>query len=169
MFDYLKKIFIGADSLEVAAPIEGKLIPITQVKDETFAKKVLGDGFAIIPESDRLEVVAPVDGRIDSIFDTKHALAIVGSQKLELIYHFGVDTVKLKGIGIDCHVKAGQRIKRGDKLLDIELLPYQEAGLDITNIIVLVAGLGKEEFLEKIDYRNYRRGEIIGELYKNYK
>ncbi len=81
------------------SPIEGKILPITDVPDEVFSQKMMGDGFAIEPKNGT--VVSPVDGVITTVFPTKHAIGITAENGLELLIHFGIDTVNLKGEGLE--------------------------------------------------------------------
>lgn len=125
-----------ADMIEkILAPMRGRVIPLEQVPDKTFADKLLGDGIAIEPE-DGL-VVAPVDGKIALVFETKHAVAIQTDSGVELLIHVGIDTVKMKGKGFKSFVKNGDRVKAGDKLLEVDLdLVREKAVSSITPILV---------------------------------
>lgn len=109
-----QKILIAAQS--------GTVVNITEVPDPVFAQKVLGDGIAIIPNSN--EVVSPCSGTIAQIANTFHAVGIESDDGLEVLVHLGIDTVNLKGEGFTCCVKVGQHVKAGDKLMemDIELI-----------------------------------------------
>lgn len=107
----------------ISSPLKGKVIPLSEVPDEVFASKMLGDGFAIIPEEGVL--VSPVDGEIVTVFHTKHAIGIKASNGYEMLIHVGIDTVKLNGEGFTVKVKEGDRVSRGTVLLDINL-PYIE-------------------------------------------
>lgn len=80
---------------EVKAPIKGNLIPLSEVSDDVFSQKMLGDGFAVKPTGQ--EVVAPVSGTITTLFPTKHAIGIKTAEGLEVLIHLGIDTVELKG------------------------------------------------------------------------
>ncbi|MBS4218458.1 N-acetylglucosamine-specific PTS transporter subunit IIBC [Bacillus sp. FJAT-49711] len=100
-------------------PITGEVIPITDVPDQVFSEKMMGDGFAIIPENGK--VVSPVDGEILSVFPTKHAIGIRSKQGYEFLIHVGVDTVNLKGEGFTSHVKEGDRVSKGQEILTFDL------------------------------------------------
>lgn len=100
-------------------PIQGKIIPLSEVPDEVFAKEMMGPGFAILPTGNVL--YSPVDGRVVSVFPTKHAIGIETDTGIEILIHVGLDTVKLDGEGFELFVEQGQLVQRGDKLLKLDL------------------------------------------------
>ncbi len=104
---------------KIIAPQSGTSVNIAEVPDAVFAQKVLGDGFAIIPDSN--EVLSPCTGTIVQIADTRHAVGIESDDGLEVLVHLGIDTVKLAGEGFTCYVKVGQHVKAGDKLMDMDI------------------------------------------------
>lgn len=81
------------DGKAVYSPLEGKLIPMTEVPDETFASKALGDGVAVIPEKGC--VYAPFDGEVEMVYDTGHAIGLVREDGMEVLIHVGINTVEL--------------------------------------------------------------------------
>ncbi|WP_110926124.1 glucose-specific PTS transporter subunit IIBC [Bacillus massiliglaciei] len=101
------------------SPIKGELVPITDVPDAVFAEKMMGDGFAIIPEEGL--IVAPADGEIVNLFPTKHALGILTEGGREILIHVGIDTVKLEGKGFEALVSQGDKVKAGQPLLKADL------------------------------------------------
>lgn len=115
-------------------PIEGEIISITKVPDQVFSQKMMGDGFAIIPEKGT--VVSPVDGKIVNIFPTKHAIGIQSKQGYEILIHVGIDTVNLKGEGFTTLVKEGEIVSKGQEILHFDLeYVKQSAPSTITPII----------------------------------
>lgn len=112
----------------VCAHATGQMIPMEEVKDETFAQKMLGDGFAILPENG--EVCSPVNGTVSSVFDTKHAVCLVSDGGLEILIHIGIDTVNLQGKYFTAHVKDGDTVKAGQPLVSFELDQVKKAGYD---------------------------------------
>ena len=117
------------------APLAGKTIAMSDVSDPTFAQELLGKGVAIIPSVGK--VVAPIDGTVEMIFDTKHAISMSSDSGIQLIIHVGLDTVTLKGKPFTAHVKAGQKVKVGDLLLEFDIKAIQSAGLGIVTPIVI--------------------------------
>jgi len=107
------------DEDDFVMPIEGDIIPITQVEDQVFSSKMMGDGFAIIPAKGL--VVSPVDGEIMSVFPTKHAIGIKSKLGHELLIHIGLDTVNLKGEGFTVLVKEGDQVTKGQEILRFDL------------------------------------------------
>ena len=118
----------------IYAPITGEVVDLTKVPDQVFSEKLMGDGVAIIPSIG--QVVAPFDGVVKMDFPTKHALGLENEQGLEMLIHFGLETVALNGEGFTLHVKPGDTIKKGDVLMDVDLdYIRKNAKSDITPII----------------------------------
>ena len=109
----------GAQTLY--SPLEGTAIPLSEVKDATFASEVLGKGMAVIPSKG--EVKAPCDATVSTIFDTKHAIGFQTDTDLPMLLHIGIDTVKLEGKGFEILVEQGQHVKKGEPLMKIDI-PY---------------------------------------------
>ncbi len=100
------------------APLTGRVVPLSQVPDATFAEKMLGDGIAIEPTANL--VVAPCDGVLTLVSDTKHALALTSDAGLEILIHVGLDTVEMAGEGFTQLVEAGRRVTAGTALLEVD-------------------------------------------------
>ncbi|MDP4553011.1 N-acetylglucosamine-specific PTS transporter subunit IIBC [Alkalihalobacillus macyae] len=100
-------------------PVQGKIISLTEVPDEVFSSGMMGEGFAIMPENGNFS--SPVDGEVVSVFPTKHAIGIRSNQGLEILIHVGIDTVNLKGEGFTTLVKEGDTVKKGQKLMEVDL------------------------------------------------
>ncbi|UXR75392.1 glucose-specific PTS transporter subunit IIBC [Staphylococcus sp. IVB6233] len=122
----------------VAAPLKGEVLPLSEVPDQVFSEKMMGDGIAIRPTEGK--VYAPFNGRVQMVFPTKHAIGLTSADGLELLIHVGLDTVKLEGKCFDILVEEGQEIKTGDVLMTFDLDYIKEhAKSDITTIIVTQA------------------------------
>ncbi|CCI84719.1 PTS enzyme II, ABC component [Lactobacillus pasteurii DSM 23907 = CRBIP 24.76] len=119
---------------QVYAPTDGKLMPITEVKDDVFSTKMLGDGLAVKSTSGK--IYAPVDGTITTVFPTKHAIGITTEEGLEILIHLGLDTVELKGEPFETLVQVGQTVKHGTQLVNMDSAKIQAAGYDDTVIVV---------------------------------
>ncbi len=104
---------------EIVAPLSGEIVDIEEVPDVVFAEKIVGDGIAIKPSGDK--IVAPVDGTIGKIFETNHAFSIESNTGIELFVHFGVDTVELKGEGFKRIAAEGQKVSKGDVIIQFDL------------------------------------------------
>ncbi|RKQ30681.1 MULTISPECIES: beta-glucoside-specific PTS transporter subunit IIABC [Clostridia] len=121
--------------VEIKAPVNGKAIDLSEVKDEVFAGGALGKGAAIIPEDGR--ICAPCDGVVSLVYPTGHAIGIQSENGAELLIHIGMDTVTLEGKCFDIKVKQGQAVKAGELLIEADLEGIQSAGLDTTTPIVV--------------------------------
>lgn len=129
----------------VHAPLTGEVTPLSEVPDQVFSEKMMGDGIAIKPSQG--EVRAPFNGKIQMIFPTKHAIGLVSDSGLELLIHIGLDTVKLNGEGFTLRVEEGQEVKQGDLLINFDLdYIRNHAKSDITPIIVTQGNITNLDF-----------------------
>lgn len=119
----------------VSSPLNGQAVPLEQVPDEVFSQKVLGDGLAIIPSDGK--IFSPVNGEISSVAETKHAYGFTSEDGLEVLVHFGLETVALQGQGFTPHVQAGDPVKAGDLVaeVDMDFLKSKEINL-ITPVLI---------------------------------
>lgn len=129
----------------IGGPVEGELVSIKEVNDPTFSEELLGKGVAIKPSKGR--VVAPADGIIDMIFDTNHAVSLVTDTGVELLIHIGIDTVKLKGKYFRGFVKAGEKVKAGQLLIEFDLNAIEDEGYD-TICPIVICNSGEYENIE---------------------
>ncbi|MFN7250138.1 MAG: glucose-specific PTS transporter subunit IIBC [Anaerobacillus sp.] len=116
------------------SPMEGELLPLSEVPDQIFSQKMMGDGFAVLPKSG--EVVAPVAGKVLNVFPTKHAIGLVSDGGREIIIHMGIDTVKLKGEGFEVFVKEGDIVHQGQTLMKVDLKYIEKNATSIITPIV---------------------------------
>lgn len=129
MFNIFKK-----RGFTVAAACDGKLMPITDVKDEVFSQKMLGDGYAIKPTDGK--IYSPVTGTVTTVFPTKHAIGITTDNNLEILVHLGIDTVELKGEPFEVAVKQGDTVKQDDYLASMNTELITAENYDDTVIVV---------------------------------
>ena len=119
----------------VYSPVSGEAIALDQVKDETFASGVLGNGMAVIPSEGK--VYAPFDGTVQTIFPTGHAVGLLSADGTELLIHIGMDTVKLEGKYYTTLVQDGSEVKKGDLLIEFDREGILGEGYDITTPIIV--------------------------------
>ncbi|MBO1308025.1 PTS glucose transporter subunit IIA [Enterococcus sp. 669A] len=120
---------------KVYAPIEGEIIPITEVNDQVFASKMMGEGFAVLPTNG--EITAPVSGVVKMIAPTKHAIGIVSEDGLELLLHLGIDTVELHGEPFSWSVKEGENVQQGQPIGTMDLAMLAEKGKDASVMVII--------------------------------
>lgn len=120
---------------QVFSPLNGNAIPLSEVKDETFAGEILGKGMAVIPSEGK--VYAPFDGTVETIFPTGHAVALKSAQGVEVLIHVGMDTVKLNGKYYTAKVQDGASVKKGDLLVEFDLDSIRSEGYDVTTPVVI--------------------------------
>lgn len=126
---------VTAGGVELAAPVEGTVIPASDIKDEVFASGALGKGIGVIPTSG--DVVAPADCTVELVYETKHALGL-NVNGVEVLLHIGVNTVELQGKYFETFVENGQQVKKGQKLVHFDLDAMKQAGYD-TTVAMLVS------------------------------
>lgn len=120
---------------EILSPIQGKLYPLSDAKDEAFASETLGKGALIQPSNGK--VYAPFDGTIVTLFPTKHAIGIVSDDGIEMLIHFGIDTVNLNGQHFTAFIEQGMKVKQGDLLLEADIEKIKAAGYE-TQVPVII-------------------------------
>ena len=145
---------------KLSSPVEGKLIPLDEVKDEVFSQGILGIGAAVIPTAG--EIYAPANGIVETVTDTKHAIGIRTDGGAELLIHVGLDTVQLNGKGFELLTDTGRRVTAGDVLIRFDREAIQQAGYDITTPIVVANG---DDFKIKIsEYGEVKKEDTIMSL-----
>lgn len=117
------------------SPVKGRIIPVSQVKDATFAEEILGMTVAIEPEDGK--ITAPCDGEILNVYETGHAVCMVTKTGAEILIHVGIDTVKLNGKGFKKMVSDGMKVHAGDVLIEMDMEEVKEAGYERTTMMIL--------------------------------
>ncbi|HFU4372332.1 TPA: beta-glucoside-specific PTS transporter subunit IIABC [Streptococcus suis] len=140
----LEKVAPGISSRKnVFSPLSGQILPLEKVNDATFSKKMLGEGVAIIPKDGK--VYAPFDGAVTSLFPTKHAIGLTSDEGVELLIHFGLETVELKGRGFVSHVSDGEKVEKGQLMLEVDVEMLVAEGYDIVTSVVVT---NTQEYLD---------------------
>lgn len=134
MFGFLK----GKNKKEKVfySMVTGKSIDLSQVDDEMFAGRVLGDGIAVWPEVDMF--VAPCTGTVTTVTDTKHAIGLENEDGVQVLIHIGLDTVKLNGKGFETYVEPGQQVKAGDPLVKVDREMLRKEEIPDVSMLVFV-------------------------------
>ena len=131
---FFKKLF-SKKTDDVYAPMAGKAVPITEVPDPTFAEGMLGNGIAIEPADGK--VYAPCDATVDMMFTTGHAVSLVADCGAEILIHVGLETVGLEGKPFTVHVANGDKVKKGQLMIEVDLEAVKAAGLPtITPVLI---------------------------------
>lgn len=116
------------------SPFNGRVEPIEHAPDITFAQKMIGDGFMVMPSDG--QVLAPCDCEVAFVFPTKHAVGLKSADGMEFMLHIGVDTVKLEGKGFEAFVKDGDQVKKGDRLMTFDLAYVKEHAVSEACMII---------------------------------
>ena len=119
----------------LVSPVKGKVVPLTEVSDETFASEMLGTTVAVEPSEGK--ITAPCDGQVSNIFETGHAVCLTTKAGGELLIHVGIDTVKLDGKGFTKKVSDGAMVRKGDVLIEADLEVIKAAGYPATTMVIL--------------------------------
>lgn len=121
--------------ITIASPVNGEVVPLNKVKDETFASEMMGKGVAIRHLDGK--VVSPINGKVQTIFKTKHAIGLKSEEGAEILIHIGIDTVKLEGRYFTTFVSDGDEVKVGDTLVEFDMKAIEKEGYElITPVIV---------------------------------
>lgn len=131
---FFSKLFSkSADGLY--APAAGKAIPVTQVPDPTFAEEMLGKGIAVEPTEGK--IYAPCDGTVSTMFETGHAVTLEAENGAEVLIHVGLETVNLGGKCFTTHAATGDKVKKGDLLIEADLAGITAAGYNTVTMMVV--------------------------------
>ena len=131
---FLKKLF-SKPTDTIFAPVAGEALPLSKVSDPTFGDEILGKGVAIQPSEGK--VFAPCNATVDMMFETGHAVSLVADCGAEILIHVGLDTVNLKGEHYHVVAKNGDKVKKGDLLLEFDMDAIKADGYDIITPVVI--------------------------------
>lgn len=130
-----KAIEAEQKEITIASPLKGRLVKLSDVQDEAFSSGILGQGVAVLPEEGAL--YAPADGTISAFFPTGHAIGMMTVDGVELLMHVGMDTVQLEGKGFTPLAKAGDVVKKGQKLLEFDMELIKDAGFSLVTPVLV--------------------------------
>ncbi|OCN05218.1 PTS beta-glucoside transporter subunit IIABC [Erysipelotrichaceae bacterium MTC7] len=143
----------------VYSPIKGSVVALSKVKDDAFAQGALGKGVAIEPTEGK--VVAPFDGTVITLFPTKHAIGLVSDDGLELLIHVGMDTVQLEGKHFEALVSQGDKVKKGQPLVNFDIKAIETAGFSTITPVVVVNTTDYLDLVETQDKEVKTGDELI--------
>ncbi len=123
------------ENTNIVSPMRGRVLPLDEVPDSVFSDRILGDGCAILPTDGK--VYSPVNGTVTSVADSRHAYGFVSEEGVEVLVHVGLETVSLHGEGLICHVKAGDPVKAGDLVAEVDLSVLERHGLSALTPVLI--------------------------------
>lgn len=146
------------NKITIASPMRGEVLPLSKVKDETFASEMMGKGIAINPAEGK--VVSPVNGKVQMVFKTKHAIGLKANNGPEILIHIGMDTVQLEGKYFTAKVKDGDEIKVGDTLVEFDMNAIKKEGYELITPVIVT---NSNDYLEVIpkDIENVKTGDTV--------
>ncbi len=159
MFGFLKKKEPSQVNETLYAVATGKVIHITEVNDPVFSQKMMGDGFAVLPETG--EIYAPIEGKILSVFQTKHAVGMKMANGLEVLLHMGIDTVELNGAPFSIKVTEGTKVVPGTLIATVDLEKIISAG-KATDMVVVITNMDAVKEFDLTKTGQVTAGEIVG-------
>ena len=142
----------------IASPVNGVAADLSEAPDEAFAGRMMGDGAIVTPKEPK--VFAPEDGEVNFVFETKHAIGFTTASGTELLLHMGIDTVKLGGQGFEVFVKDGDKVKKGDLLMQLDLA-YLTANAPSLASPVLCTELSDNQKIRLIKSGSIKAGEDL--------
>ena len=147
----------------IYAPLSGQSVDITGVPDPVFAERMLGNGVAIQPIDGK--VYAPVDGTVSMMFETGHAVSLVSNTGAEILIHVGLETVSLQGKPFVIHAKNGDKVKKGQLLLEADLEMIRAAGLNTITPVIICNSDEFTQFCVTVN-KSVTNDDVIIELHK---
>lgn len=120
---------------DIASPLQGTVVPLSQVSDAVFSSETMGKGIAILPSEGK--VVSPVQGVITTLFKTKHAIGITSNNGVEILIHVGIDTVKLDGNHFASHIEEGATVNVGDLLVTFDIEAIKAEGYEVITPVII--------------------------------
>ena len=146
------------NKITISSPLKGEVVPLTEVKDETFASEMMGKGIAINPTEGK--VVSPINGTVQMIFKTKHAIGLKSEDGAEILIHIGMDTVQLDGKHFTAHVKDGDKVKVGDTLVEFDMDAIKKEGYELVTPVIITNTMDYLEIVPK-EIKSVNAGEDI--------
>lgn len=157
-FNFFKKTK-ETSKLDIFTPMNGKIVPITEVPDPVFSEKMMGEGIALIPTEGK--VCSPINGKIIQVSPTKHAVGLVAEDGTEILIHVGLETVALKGEGFEVAVEVGDQVKVGQLLINVDLDYIEKHASSIITPLVITNSLNSDKKYVMADVAEGTIGETV--------
>lgn len=139
--DYINSnnVNISIDTVysEIKSPFKGKTVSLTDVPDEVFSKKMLGEGIAVVPDDGECAVYSPINGLVTEITESKHAICLKGNNGVEMLIHIGLDTVNLGGEQFNVLVKKNTKVSQGQKLVEFDSKSIKNKGYNLITPVII--------------------------------
>lgn len=162
LFDFLKNNESEkTQNVQLHNPVNGRVMPISEVADPVFSEKMMGDGFGVDPKDGN--IYSPVNAKVATVFPTKHAIGLKLSNDIDLLIHIGIDTVELEGKPFEVLVKEGQEVSTDTLLVKVDLDALKEAGKENT-VIIAFTNMDIVEDYSLSNTGELERGDRIGEI-----
>ena len=150
------------ETIMISSPVTGIAADLSTTPDAAFAERMMGDGVAVIPED--AIVRAPEDGEVCFVFDTKHAIGFVTDSGIQLLIHVGIDTVKLNGEGFEVYVENGQKVKKGEPMLKLDITYLSNNAPSLASPVVCTE-LPENHTIRLLKEGEIQAGEALFEIY----
>lgn len=154
-----KETELAVGEVKIYSPLKGKTVKLEHVEDEAFSSGLLGKGVAIMPDEGVL--YAPVDGTISALFPTGHAIGMTMDNGVELLMHVGMDTVQLEGKGFRAFTAVGEKVTKGQKLLEFDMELIREAGYSLVTPVLIVNAPENSDVVPAEEARQVQAGEEL--------
>lgn len=154
------QLFKRKKQVKIFSPCSGRIIPISEVKDPIFSQKILGEGFAVIPEEQI--IYAPLAGQVTTIFPTKHAISIKSDSGIDYLIHIGIDTVELQGKPFSVLVNENDQIAVDTPLVEVDFNQIVQAEKDPSVIVVFTESEQNNELV--VNAGTMIHGEVCGSI-----
>jgi PTS system beta-glucosides-specific IIC component len=154
-----KETELAVGEVKIYSPLKGKTVKLEHVEDEAFSSGLLGKGVAIMPDEGVL--YAPVDGTISALFPTGHAIGMTMDNGVELLMHVGMDTVQLEGKGFQAFTAVGEKVTKGQKLLEFDMELIREAGYSLVTPVLIVNAPENSDVVPAEEARQVQAGEEL--------
>ncbi len=149
----------GNNNFAIASPLNGKVVLLEQVPDPVFSEKILGEGCAVVPSDGK--IYSPVNGEVSSVTDTKHAYGFTSDDGIEVLVHFGLETVALNGEGFVSHVNAGDKVKKGDLIAEVDMEVMKKHNINVITPVIICGGADDYEMTICEENKAVKNGDVL--------